>query len=232
MKLSIVVPAHNEQDNIIDLIDNIEKSVDIEHELIIVNDHSTDRTRELVKGRMKEYSNLSLVENELDKGFANALKTGFDNASCELIVPVMADLCDELTTINKMYKKISQGYDVVCGSRYMKGGRHIGGPKVKGFFSSLVGRSLYFTGLPTHDISNAFKMYRKSVLKNLILKSQAYEISMEIALKAYYAGFKTTEVPTVWKGRTKGRSGFKTIKLIPNYLKLYIWAIVKAIRLK
>jgi dolichol-phosphate mannosyltransferase len=233
MKISIIVPAHNEEDNITDIISNIEQAVSIEHELVIVNDHSTDRTKELVQGFMSKYSNLRLVENKSEKGFANALRTGFSNAGNELVVPVMADLCDELSTINQMYDKIGQGYDVVCGSRYMKGGGHIAGPKVKGFFSSLVGCSLHFLlKLPTHDISNAFKMYRKSVLDSLTLESQAYEISMEIPLKAYYAGFKVTQVPTVWRGRARGKSSFKIFKLLPNYLKLYVWAIIKAMRLK
>ena len=233
MKISIVVPAHNEKDNISDIINSIEQTVSIEHELVIVNDHSTDGTKELVQGLMSKYSNLRLVENKSEKGFANTLRTGFSNVTYELVVPVMADLCDELSTINQMYNKITQGYDVVCGSRYMKGGGHIAGPKLKGFFSSLVGRSLHLLlKLPTHDISNAFKMYRKSVLESLTLESQAYEISMEIPLKAYYLGFKITEVPTVWRGRTKGKSNFKIFKLLPNYLKLYIWAIFKAIRLK
>ena len=233
MKISIIVPAHNEEDSITDIISSIEQTVSLEHELVVINDHSTDRTVELVQGLKAKFSNLRLVENNSEKGFANALRTGFKEANSQLVVPVMADFCDELSTINQMYNKITQGYDVVCGSRYMKGGKHIGGPKIKGFFSSLVGRSLKFLlNLPTHDISNAFKMYRKEVLDSLILESQAYEISMEIPLKAYYAGFKVTQVPTVWRGRKRGKSSFKIFKLLPSYLKLYIWAIIKAMRLK
>ena len=228
MKLSIIVPAHNEQDNIINVIEKIEHSLDIEHELVVVNDNSTDATVGLVQRLSRQYGNIKLVHNKSDKGFANALKTGFDNISTDIVVPVMADLCDDLAAIPKMLNKINEGYDVVCGSRYIKGGARLGGSRLKGFLSFWAGKSLSFLlDLPTHDIANAFKMYRKEVIDNIDIQSQAFEISMEIPLKAYYLGFKITEIPTVWNERTRGQSSFRVLKLLPVYIKLYIWAIFK-----
>lgn len=228
MRISIVIPAYNEQDNIQDVIDKIEQTIDMAHELVVVNDHSTDSTREIVEELTKKYNNIILIENRLEKGFARALKTGFDNVSCEVVVPIMADLCDDLSTIKKMIEKIDDGYDVVCGSRYMKGGARLGGSKLKGFFSCFVGGSLYYLfRLPTHDIANAFKMYRKKVIDNIDIESKEFEASMEIPLKAHYLGFKITEVPTRWKERTKGKSNFKMLRLFPYYFKLYIWAIFR-----
>jgi dolichol-phosphate mannosyltransferase len=96
----------------------------------VVNDHSTDAMADLVKGLSARYPNLKLVDNLGDKGFANALRTGFANANNELLVPVMADLCDDLNTIKEMLHKIEQGYDVVCAARYIKGGARIGGPRL------------------------------------------------------------------------------------------------------
>jgi len=230
MRLSIVIPAYNEQDNITDIINNIEHSIDMSHELVVVNDHSTDATPELVQKLSGKYSNIRLVENLNERGFVNAVKTGFFNTKTEVVVPVMADLCDELTTIKEMFKKINEGYDVVCGSRYVKGGVRLGGSKIKGFFSCFAGRSLhYLLKIPTHDIANAFKMYRKKVIDSIDIKSKGFEISMEIPLKAYYSGFKITEIPTVWRERAKGKSNFRIFKLLPNYLKLYIWAIFKRV---
>lgn len=230
MKLAIIVPAHNEQDNIVDVIRKIEDSVNIKHELIIVNDHSSDGTANLVKGLLETYPNIILVENLLDKGFANAIKTGFTNVKAELAVPVMGDLCDDLATIEKMCVKIDEGYDVVCGARYIKGGCRFGGSKFKGFLSCGAGVSLrWLLGIPTSDITNAFKMYKKTVLDNIEIKSSGFEVSMEIPLKAFYLGYMITEVPTVWNERTKGKSSFKIFKLLPNYLKLYIWALIKRI---
>jgi len=228
MKLSVVVPAHNEQDNIKEVIDKIERSLDIEHELIVVNDHSTDATAEIVNKLSRQYNNVRLVENKLKQGFANAIKTGFSNVTAELSIPVMGDLCDDLLAIKKMLQKINEGYDIVCGCRYIKGGARVGGSRLKGFFSYFVGWSLYYLlGFPTRDIANAFKMYRKTVIDSMDIKSEGFEVSMEIPLKAYYLGFKITEVPTVWKERTKGKSSFRMMKLFPSYLKLYIWAIFK-----
>jgi len=230
MKLSVIIPAYNEEENITDVINKIEEALDIPHELVVVNDHSIDTTAQLVTRLTRKYNNIRLVENKLPRGFANALKTGFSNVATDIVVPVMADLCDDLSTIKKMLQKINDGYDVICGSRYINGGRRYGGSKLKGFFSSFVGRSLCFLlGLPAHDIANAFKMYRKNVIDSIDIKSKGFEISMEIPLKAYYLGFKITEVPTVWRERTKGKSNFRMFKLLPSYLKLYIWAIVKRI---
>jgi glycosyltransferase involved in cell wall biosynthesis len=228
MKLSIILPAHNEEDNITEVINRIEHSLDIPHELVVVNDHSVDNTAKFVERLSQQYNNIRVVENKFPKGFANALKTGFNNARTDIIIPVMADLCDDLPTIKEMFEKINEGYDVVCGSRYVKRGARIGGSRIKGFFSCFVGRSLCFLlGLPTHDIANAFKMYRKSVLDSVDIESCGFEISMEIPLKAYFLGFKITEVPTIWKERTKGKSSFRMLRLLPNYLKLYFWAISK-----
>jgi len=215
-KLSIVIPAHNEEENIADVINKIEKILDLQHELIIVNDHSTDSTVKIVTGLCRNYPNIRLVDNLLDAGFANAIKTGFAHVKTEAVVPIMGDLCDDLNTIKAMLKKIEEGYDIVCGSRYIRGGARLGGSKRKGFFSSFVGKSLhYLLGVPTHDIANAFKMYKKEVIDAIKIESRGFEISMEIPLKAYYLGFKITEVPTVWKERTKGKSSFATKSASP-----------------
>ena len=228
MKLSVIIPAYNEEENITDVINKIEEALGIPHELVVVNDHSIDTTAQLVTRLTRKYNNIRLVENKLPGGFANALKTGFSNVATDIVVPVMADLCDDLHAIKEMFKKINEGCDVVCGARYIKGGARIGGSKIKGLFSCFVGWSLhYLLGIPVHDIANAFKMYRKNVLDSIDIKSKGFEISMEIPLKAYYSGFKISEVPTVWRERTKGKSNFSMFRLLPSYLKLYIWAIFK-----
>ncbi|MFA5356534.1 MAG: glycosyltransferase [Candidatus Omnitrophota bacterium] len=231
MKLTIVIPAHNEQDNITDVINKMEAILDIPHELVIVNDHSTDSTAALIDEASRRYPNIRRVDNPGERGFANAIKAGFANNSSEAVVPVMADLCDDLNTVKEMFRKINEGYDVVCGARYINGGSRMGGSRIKGFFSCFVGWSMRFlTGIPVHDVANAFKMYRKSVLDKIDIRSKGFEISMELALKAYYLGFKLTELPTVWKERTKGKSSFNMVKLLPGYLRVYTWAIVRRIR--
>jgi dolichol-phosphate mannosyltransferase len=230
MKLSVVVPAYNEEENIRDVISKIESALTFPHELIVVNDHSADKTGQIARSISGQYKNIKVVENALNRGFANALKTGFCASSGEMVIPVMADLCDDLSTIKAMLDKSEQGYDIICGCRYMKGGARLGGSKIKGFFSSFVGGSLRcLLGIPTRDIANAFKMYRKTVLDKINIEAKSFEISMEITLKAFYSGFKIAELPTSWRERVKGKSSFKMFKLLPNYFRLYIWAISKKI---
>lgn len=226
MKLSIVIPAHNEEENIGQIIEQIESRIKFPFELIVINDHSMDRTAEIVTGMAKKFNNIILIENKLAPGFVNAVKTGFASVKTEVVVPVMGDLCDDLVTIPLMLEKIKEGFDVVCGSRYIKGGGRFGGSKLKGFFSFFVGRTIpILTGIPTRDIANAFKMYRKEVIDNIDIESTGFEISMELALKAYFQGFKITEVSTVWHERNKGKSNFKMFNLTPNYLKWYLWTV-------
>ena len=179
MKLSVIVPAYNEEENIGSLIDKVERSLKTDFELVIVNDHSSDNTAKIVINKLNDFKNINLVENNLKPGFANALRTGFLNSKGDIIIPLMADLCDDLGTIEKMYKKINQGYDIVCGSRYILGGARKGGSRLKSFLSSMGGRSLnLLLGVPTHDIANAFKMYRKEVINAIDIKAKGFEISM------------------------------------------------------
>ncbi|MFA6129531.1 MAG: glycosyltransferase family 2 protein [Candidatus Omnitrophota bacterium] len=228
MKLSIVIPAHNEEENIGQVIEQVEERVKLPFDLIVVNDHSADRTAEIVSGLARKFNNIILVENKLAGGFANAIKTGLVSVKTEIVVPLMGDLCDDLGTIPLMFEKIKEGFDVVCGARYIKGGGRIGGSRIKGFFSFFVGRTMsMFIGIPTRDIANAFKMYHKKVIDSINIESTGFEVSMELAVKAYFKGFRITEVPTVWREREKGKSNFKMFNLTPNYSKWYLWAIGK-----
>ena len=196
--------------------------------IIVVNDHSTDKTAEVVRGLMKRYGNLRLVDNDTGRGFADALRKGFSMANTEFVIPVMADLCDDPETINVMENMSTKGFDIICGSRYMKGGSKSGGPFLQSCFSRFVGVSLHhLIRIPTVDISNSFKCYRTELIRNLRTKSRAFEFSMELTLTAYFSRAKITEVPTAWKGRDKGKSKFYITKVAWRYLRLYLWAIAK-----
>ncbi|MFH1771710.1 MAG: glycosyltransferase [Candidatus Omnitrophota bacterium] len=226
MRISIIIPAHNEEHSIAETISRIENAVKREHEIIVVDDYSTDTTKAISRALQADNINLIVTDNKGKQGFSNALQTGFSFARYELVVPIMADLCDDPHTINKMYSKILDGFDIVCGSRYIKGGKKDGGPFLKGVLSCLAGKSLrILTGIPTSDITNAFKMYRKSTIQSIDMQAKGFEISMEITLKAYFKDFRITEVPTVWRARTMGKSSFKLLKYVFNYLRLYLWAI-------
>jgi dolichol-phosphate mannosyltransferase len=128
-----------------------------------------------------------------------------------------------------MCKFMAEGYDVVCGSRYMKDGKQIGGHLLKKTLSRLGGLSLrYFAGLPTHDATNSFKLYRKSMINSMNLQSDGgFEIGMEIVIKAHFSGFQVAEIPSIWKDRQRGKSRFNILKWMPKYLRWYFFAMSK-----
>jgi glycosyltransferase involved in cell wall biosynthesis len=223
-ELTIVIPVYNEAGNIKTAIDRIEEQVFLPHEIAIVYDRDEDTTVPVVLEIKDNYRNaINLVKNKYGRGVLNAIKTGMEEASTEFVIVTMADLSDPPEVMNAMLAKAKEGADLVCASRYMKGGKQIGGPFLKGLFSRMAGLSLHgLTRIPTHDISNSFKMYRKSMLDAITIESKGgFEIGMEITVKAYIAGYKITEVPTSWSDRTDGESNFKLWAWLPNYLHWY-----------
>ncbi|GHT40418.1 glycosyl transferase [Bacteroidia bacterium] len=230
-ELTIVIPVYNEAGNITTAINRIEAEVTVPHEVFIVYDMDEDTTVPVVRKIAGNYKNsISLVKNKYGRGVLNAIKTGLEAAKTEFVIVTMADLSDPPEVMNAMLRQAqTEKSDLVCGSRYMKGGKQIGGPFLKGLFSRVAGVSLHWlTRIPTHDISNSFKMYRKAMLDTIAIESKGgFEIGMEITVKAYLAGYKITEVPTTWRDRTDGESNFKLWAWLPNYLHWY-WLCVKS----
>jgi uncharacterized membrane protein len=144
----------------------------------------------------------------------------------------MADLSDPPTVINEMFRIAEEkDADIVCGSRYMKGGRQIGGPVVKGLMSRIAGLTLHhFAGVPTRDATNSFKLYRTSFLRQQKIESKGgFELGIELVSKAHIQKFKIYETPTVWTDRVAGKSNFKLLEWLPGYLKWYFHAFRKNI---
>jgi len=233
MKVSIIIPARNEESLIGNILDNIAGYVpsEIIEEVIVVNDHSTDGTAKVVEEYIQKYFAIAIriISNDTPAGFANALRRGIKEAKGDLIIYLMADGCDRISDIGVMFNKLMQGdFDMVCASRYTNSGERNGGSRLKGFFSRFVGVSLNrIIKIPTRDSSNAFKMYRREILDKITLVSSGFEISMELCLKAYLAGYKISEIPTVWCEREQGSSDFKMFKQSFGYIRLYIRGIFK-----
>lgn len=227
MKISILIPVYHEEKNIIRVLEKIKSKVKTQHEILVIYDSKKDPTYDVVKKYLnkKKIKNIFLTKNTITtgRGVMNAIKTGFKKAKGETIVVVMADLSDNISQIDRMYRLTQKGYDIVCASRYMKGGKKIGGPIFKTLLSKTAGLTLhYFFKVPTHDSTNAFKMYRKRIFKQIKIESTGgFEYSLEIVLKAFKKGYKITEIPTVWKDREAGKSNFKLLKWLPKYVKWY-----------
>lgn len=227
---SIVIPVYNEGDNIRTTLAEIDAKVSINAETWLVYDRDDDTTlapaHELAGQTRIPFR---LVKNKYGRGALNAIKTGLEDAPGELVVVTMADLCDPPEVINAMVAAATeQQADIVCASRYMKGGRQYGGPKFKGFLSHTAGLLLcWFARLPTHDPTNSFKLYRKSFLNKVTIESNGgFELGIELVVKCRAMGGKIVEVPTTWRDRVAGQSNFKLWKWLPNYLRWFFYAFV------
>ncbi|MBQ7544988.1 MAG: glycosyltransferase [Synergistaceae bacterium] len=225
--LSIVIPVYNEGGNIRTCLEAIESRVEREHEILIVYDFDEDNTLPAVRELMPSMPCIRLVRNKYGRGVLNAIKTGLETAGGKYVAVTMADLSDPPEVMNAMIDAAErEDADVVCASRYMKGGRQVGGPFLKGLMSRTAGLTLHwFAGLPTHDATNSFKLYRKSYLESVAVESTGgFELGIELTVKAYRQGRKICEVPTTWTDRTAGESHFKIMKWLPGYLRWYFYA--------
>ena len=221
--LSLVIPVYNEGENIAAALSEIKQKVKTPHETLVVYDFDEDNTLPVVK----KHSEIKLVKNKYGAGVLNAIKTGFESVPEGVVLVVMADLADDLGAVDLMFEKIKAGADIVCGSRYMKDGQQIGGPLLKRTMSRLAGVSLYYlAGIPTHDVTNSFKMYTKKLLNQIKIESNGgFELGMEIVVKAFAQGFRIEEVPSIWHDRTSGTSRFKLWQWLPKYLHWYFYAL-------
>ena len=226
-RLGIVIPVYNEKDNIAQTFATIGSRISEPATVYIVYDFDEDNTLPVVRQLMEDGWEIRLIKNHAC-GVVNALKLGLQTVREEFVLVVMADMSDDLAVVDRMIEKMEQGYDLVCGSRYMEGGKQIGGPIIKKTLSRLAGVSLkHLTGIPTHDITNSFKLYRKTVLDRLELESSGgFEIGMEVVVKTYIMGLRIGEVPSTWTDRTQGESRFKTFKWLPYYMRWY-WMSVR-----
>ncbi len=226
-ELTIVIPVYNEGDGFEDLWRELSIHLQLPFRALVVYDFDEDNTVPVVKAVMaRGERRLSLVKNNVGRGVVGALRTGFTSVERGPLLVVMADLSDDLAQVARMLELYRQGYQVVVGSRYMKGGRIVGGPVLKQGLSRMAGLSLcWLRGIPTHDATNAFKIYDSTMLRQFSLESQrGFELNLEITVKAYLGGYRIAEVPTVWWDRTQGKSKFKLWAWLPHYLRWYFYA--------
>ena len=227
MLLSIVVPVYNEGENITQALNAIKEKVKYQHKILIVYDFDEDTTLPVVKKLSDDMPNILLVRNKYGRGALNAIKTGLETADTKYVIVTMADLSDPPEVMNDMINIAErENSAIVCASRYMKGGKQIGGPFIKGLMSKTACLTLnWFAGLPTHDATNSFKLYRKSYLDSVTIESNGgFELGIELTVKAYLRGEKINEVPTIWRDRSAGESHFKILAWLSSYLHWYFMA--------
>jgi glycosyltransferase involved in cell wall biosynthesis len=225
-ELSIVLPVYNEGDAVEPVLRALSAGVRTSHELVVVYDFDGDTTVPVIARLATEIPGLRGMRNDLGRGVLNAMNAGISGTTSPYVLISMADGSDEPHVVDQMVALAREGADVVSASRYMRGGRQIGGPRLKRLMSRTAGLSLHWlAGVPTHDPTNNFKLYSRRFLDSVTIESTAgFELALELTVKATVAGRRVAEVPTTWRDRTAGQSNFKLRKWLPNYLHWYMRA--------
>ena len=225
--LTIIIPVYNEGGNFPRLWADMRSQIKSHFRALVIYDFDEDDTLPVVQAIMDQgESGLRLVRNAVRPGVVGAILTGFNQVEDGPVLVVMADLSDDLKQVDAMLALYRQGYHVVVGSRYMKGGSIEGGPKLKQFLSRMAGLTLHsFRGIPTHDATNAFKVYDREMLRSFAIESQrGFELNLELTVKAFLRGYRIAEIPSRWRDRCRGESRFRLWAWLPHYLKWYFHA--------
>ena len=203
MKLSIVMPVYNEKETILKIVEKV-IALDIEKEIIIVDDCSTDGTCELIKEKLDgKYPEIRVFYHVANQGKGAALRTGFKHVKGEIVTIQDADLEYEPEEFKDLIKPITDGFaDVVYGSR-LSGGKpqrmylfwHLVGNK----FLTLIANLLYNTTIS--DMETCYKVMTKRVLDSLNLKSRRFNIEPEITAKIFKKHYRVYEMPISYYGR-------------------------------
>jgi glycosyltransferase involved in cell wall biosynthesis len=226
LRVSIVIPAYNEGDDIIACLDRIFESISVEAEVLVVVDSLEDTTIPAVKKYAKSEPRLRYLVNDYGRGPAQAIRYGMDYAKASTVVVTMSDGCDDPRQIDDLVRLVERGVVVAAASRYMPGGQQVGGPRFKGFLSRSAGKSLQvLTNAGTRDATNSFKAYSRQFVLDVGIDSRdGFEIGLELTAKARRLRLPVAEIPTIWLDRQFGESNFKLTKWIPKYLKWYRFA--------
>jgi dolichol-phosphate mannosyltransferase len=230
MKLSVVIPVYNEEGCIEGVVEGLLERLErqrIEHEVLVVNDNSTDGTPEMLEMLSGKHRTVRMIQAELPRGFGRAIRKGLENVSGDVVVLFMGDGSDDPDDVVKYYIKILEGYDCVFGSRFIKGSNVVDYPAAKYLLNRLGNQFIQLLFL-THynDVSNAFKAYRVEVIRAIEpLVSQYFNITVEIPLKAMVRGFSYAVVPINGNGRESGVSKYHIRELSRKYFFsiLFVW---------
>jgi dolichol-phosphate mannosyltransferase len=224
--VSVVIPAYNEGERIVPVLDRLFDAIELECEILVVVDMPEDTTVAVVDSYPVQEPRLRLVRNTYGRGPANAIRFGIQAATAPCVVVTMADGSDDPRQIDELARLVDRGVVVAAASRYMPGGQQVGGPRLKAMLSRLAGRSLHLlTRIGTRDATNSFKAYSTSFVREVGIDSRAgFEIGLELTAKAKRLRLPVAEIPTIWLDRQEGSSNFKLALWIPSYLRWYRFA--------
>ncbi|MEC4817756.1 MAG: glycosyltransferase family 2 protein [Scytonema sp. PMC 1069.18] len=230
MKISVVIPAHNEEGCLHGTVSNIVDTLEqegIPHEVLIVNDNSRDNTEAICQELSKTFKTVRYVNNQPPNGFGFAVRRGLAEFESDAVAIMMADASDDVKDLVVGYYKLLQGYDCVFGSRFIRGGKVVDYPAHKLLINRWANwfvKTIF--GLRYNDVTNAFKIYRREVILGVQpILSHHFNLTVELPLKAIIRGFSYTIIPMKWYNRKTGVSKLKIKEMGSRYLfiVLYVW---------
>ena len=228
--LSIVIPARNEAGCIAATIRNLHKELcgqAIQHEIVVIDDGSTDATWEILQNERSKLPTLRSVQNSAPHGFGRAIVRGLNVMRGDAVVIMMADDSDDCRDVVRYWEKLQEGYDCVFGSRFIRGGRAVNYPLSKLILNRLANgfiRILFRHRL--NDTTNAFKGYRRTVIDGVRpILSPHFNITVELPLKAIVRGYSWAVIPITWRNRRHGIGKLAIREMGSRYLFicLYVW---------
>jgi len=229
LKLSCIVPAHNEEDCIAETIIQLYialKRANIKHEILVINDNSTDKTKDVLRGMSGEVPSLKVVDNTPPNGYGLAVRLGLNMFQGDAVCIYHADASDSPEDVVRYFERIS-AYDCVFGSRWIEGGEAVHYPVGKQIINRLANYliSLFLSKQYT-DYTNGFKMYRDYVIEDLKpFVSCHFNITLELSIKSILRGYSYTVIPNSWLGRESGESKFKIVKMGSRYLYTLLYCL-------
>jgi dolichol-phosphate mannosyltransferase len=230
MKLSVIMPAHNEVDCVWGTVERLYRALlinGVPFEIVVINDHSTDGTASVLEELELELPGVRWVNNERPGGFGFALQTGLEAFAGDAVCIVMADASDDPEDVVRYYRKLQEGYECVFGSRFTRKSRVVDYPRHKLLLNRLANwfiKALF--RLDYNDTTNAFKCYRREVIAGVQpILSPHFNITVELPLKALTRGYTYAVVPINWYNRATGVSKLKIKEMGSRYLfiVLYVW---------
>ncbi|TGE23217.1 glycosyltransferase family 2 protein [Hymenobacter metallicola] len=232
MKLSVVIPAYNEEESIGETLRTLYAKLveeQIDHEIVVTNDNSKDNTLGQLQLLAQEIPTLNYYTNAGPNGFGYAVRYGLERYQGDCVAVMMADLSDDPADLVLYYRKMQEGYDCVFGSRWIKGGRVVDYPAHKKYINRLANgivKTLF--RLKYNDCTNAFKLYSRHTMEGLKpFLAPHFNLTLELPLKAIVRGYSYAVVPNSWTNRKYGESKLKIKEMGSRYFFIMMYCLIE-----